>query len=163
MTLPRVPMAGNFQVPRPINELPRDYAPGSPEATAVLERIQTLSSQVRDLPHVINGERRMTDSTVDVSAPHDHHRVIARMATANAGIVEEAIAAALAAREQWATTPWWERAAIFLRAADLAAGQYRDELVATTMLGQSKTFHQAEIDAPVKPRTSSDTTPITLN
>lgn len=147
MTRPTMSMAGNFKVPEPINEPPREHAPGSPEANAVLDRIAKLSSQVRELPHVIAGQRRMTESTWDIVPPHDHQHRIATMATANEQIVNDAIEAALAAQEQWAITPWWDRAAIFLRAADLAAGKYRDELVATTMLGQSKTFHQAEIEA----------------
>lgn len=148
MTLPRVSMTGNFRVPQPVNEPPRQYAPGSVEANAVLQRIDELSSEVRELPHIIAGQRRMTETTWDITPPHDHQRLIARMATANEQIVHESIDAALAVQHQWAATPWWERAAIFLRAADLAAGKYRDALVATTMLGQSKTFHQAEIDAP---------------
>lgn len=145
---PRVSMTGNFRVPEPVNEPPLDYAPGSAEAQAVTERITELSAQVQHLPHVIAGQRVMTEATTPVVAPHDHQRVIAQLATATEAIVTDAIEAALEVRERWATTPWWDRAAIFLRAADLAAGKYRTELVATTMLGQSKTFHQAEIDAP---------------
>ena len=145
---PRVSMTGNFQVPEPVNEPPLDYAPGSAEAQAVRARIAELSDGVRQLPHVIDGQRVMTDTTTEVVVPHDHQRVIAHLATATEAIVNDAIAAALEVRERWAATPWWDRAAIFLRAADLAAGKYRTELVATTMLGQSKTFHQAEIDAP---------------
>ena len=148
MTTSRVSMAGHFKIPQPVNEPPRQYRPGSAEAEAVVQRIRELSAEVRELPHVIAGRRCMTSSTLTISAPHDHQHVIARMAVADAHLVEEAIEAALAAHHKWAVTPWWERAAIFLRAADLAAGKYRDELVATTMLGQSKTFHQAEIDAP---------------
>lgn len=147
MTMPTVGMTGNFKVPKPANEPPRSYAPGSPEAGAVLHRIEQLSDDVRELPHVIGGQRRMTEETWDVVPPHDHHNVIARMATADEQSVQDAIDAALAAQDQWAAMPWWHRAAIFLRAADLATGKYRDELVATTMLGQSKTFHQAEIEA----------------
>src|SRR5690625_5232207 len=145
--LPHVSMAGNFKVPEPMNELPRQYVPGSDEATAVLAYLRSLSSQVRELPHVIAGQQRMTKNTRDIVPPHDHQNVIAKMATADVKTVEDAIEAALAVQDSWAATPWWERAAIFLRAADLATGKYRDELVATTMLGQSKTFHQSEIEA----------------
>src|SRR5690625_722918 len=145
--LPHVSMAGNFKVPEPMNELPRQYVPGSDEATAVLAYLRSLSSQVRELPHVIAGQQRMTKTTRDIVPPHDHQNVIAKMATADVKTVEDAIEAALAVQDSWAATPWWERAAIFLRAADLATGKYRDELVATTMLGQSKTFHQSEIEA----------------
>lgn len=145
--LPHVSMAGNFNVPEPMNEPPRQYVPGSDEATAVLAYLRSLSSQVRELPHVIAGQQRMTKTTRDIVPPHDHQNVIAKMATADVKTVEDAIEAALAVQDSWAATPWWERAAIFLRAADLATGKYRDELVATTMLGQSKTFHQSEIEA----------------
>ena len=145
---PRVSMTGNFRVPKPVNEPPLDYAPGSAEAQAVLQRIAERCDQVRQLPHIIAGQPVMTESTTSVVPPHDHQRVIAHLSTATESIVNDAIDAALEAREQWASTPWWDRTAIFLRAADLAAGKYRTELVATTMLGQSKTFHQAEIDAP---------------
>src|SRR5690625_2256639 len=79
MTMPTVGMTGNFKVPKPANEPPRSYAPRSPEANAVLHRIQELSHHVRELPHVIGGQRRMTEETWDVAAPHDHHNVIARM------------------------------------------------------------------------------------
>src|SRR5699024_12039874 len=82
MTMPTVGMTGNFKVPKPANEPPRSYAPGSSEANAVLHRIQELSHHVRELPHVIGGQRRMTEETWDVAAPHDHQNVIARMATA---------------------------------------------------------------------------------
>ncbi|HJF14048.1 MAG TPA: L-glutamate gamma-semialdehyde dehydrogenase [Enteractinococcus helveticum] len=144
---PRVSMTGNFRVPKPVNEPPLDYAPGSAEAKAVTARIAELSEQVWQLPHVIAGQRVMSDITTPVVPPHDHQRVIAQLSTATQALVTDAIEAALAVRERWAATPWWDRAAIFLRAADLAAGKYRTELVSTTMLGQSKTFHQAEIDA----------------
>src|SRR5699024_12398254 len=97
-------------------------------------RIEQLSHDVRARPHIIGRQRRMTEDTCDVVPPHDHHNVIARMATADEQSVQDAIDAALAAHDQWAAMPWWHRAAIFLRAADLATGKYRDELVATTML-----------------------------
>lgn len=145
---PRVSMTGNFRVPQPVNEPPLDYAPGSAEVKAVTARIAELSEEVLQLPHVIAGQRVMSDMTTPVVPPHDHQRLIAELSTASEAIVTDAIEAALEVRERWAATPWWDRAAIFLRAADLAAGKYRTELVSTTMLGQSKTFHQAEIDAP---------------
>src|SRR5699024_7999609 len=91
------------------------YAPRSAEANAVLHRIQELSHHVRELPHVIGGQRRMTEETWDVAAPHDHQNVIARMATADEQSVQDAIDAALAVQDQWAAMPWWHRAAIFLR------------------------------------------------
>ena len=142
-----VSVTGNFKVPTPHNEPVRSFAPGSPEATAVQKKIAEVTSSIRELPHVINGERSMGGVLKDVVAPHRHAQVLGRIPTADDAVVQSAIDAALAAQHEWSRTPWWERAAIFLRAGDLAAGKYRDELVATTMLGQSKTFHQAEIDA----------------
>ena len=96
---------------------------------------------------MINGERLPLGATVDVVAPHDHAHVLGRYSPADSRQVDAAIAAALAARADWSRTPWWDRAAVLLRAAELVSGKYRNELLATTMLGQSKTFHQAEIDA----------------
>ncbi|WP_387743467.1 L-glutamate gamma-semialdehyde dehydrogenase [Kocuria nitroreducens] len=147
MTQQSVSMAGNFRVPAPHNEPTRDFAPGSPESKAVQEEIARISSQVRDLPHYINGNWTTSEETQDVVSPHDHAKVLGRISLADEATTRSAIDAALAAHHDWSRTPWWDRAAVFLRAADLAAGKYRDELVATTMLGQSKTFHQAEIDA----------------
>ena len=140
-------IAGNFRVPVPHNEPDRPFAPGSPEADSVRGEIKRVEGRVSDLPHVINGTRSFTGETADVVAPHRHSLILGRIPLADAAATTSAIDAALATQHEWSRTPWWERAAIFLRAGDLAAGKYRDELVATTMLGQSKTFHQAEIDA----------------
>ncbi|GAB3182625.1 L-glutamate gamma-semialdehyde dehydrogenase [Nesterenkonia halophila] len=148
MTKQSVSMAGNFKVPAPFNAPPRGFAPGSPEATSVLRVVEEITSGVRDLPHVIDGERSMEGEAADVTVPHDHAKVVGRLPGGGDATTDRAIEAALAAQDAWARTPWWERAAVFLRAADLAVGKYADELVATTMVGQSKTFHQAEIDAP---------------
>jgi 1-pyrroline-5-carboxylate dehydrogenase len=142
-----VSMTGNFRVPLPHNEPDRPFAPGSPEADSVRVEIKRVEDQVRDLPHVIDGVRSFGGETMNVVAPHKHSQVLGRIPLADAAVTESAIDAALRAQHDWSRTPWWERAAIFLRAGDLAVGKYRDELVATTMLGQSKTFHQAEIDA----------------
>ncbi|MEZ2391551.1 L-glutamate gamma-semialdehyde dehydrogenase [bacterium RCC_150] len=147
MTTQSVSVTGNFRVPTPFNEPSREFRPGSPEAASVKKVIAEVASSVRDLPHVINGERTMSGELRDVVAPHRHSHVLGRIPTADEAVIQSAIDAALAAQHDWSRTPWWERAAIFLRAGNLAAGKYRDELVATTMLGQSKTFHQAEIDA----------------
>jgi 1-pyrroline-5-carboxylate dehydrogenase len=141
-----VSVTGNPRVPEPVNALPLDYAPGSPEATRLLEEIDGVRGQVRELRNVIAGERQELGETADVVAPHQHSRLLGRIPLAREEQVRSAIDAALAARHDWSRTAWWDRAAIFLRAAELAAGKYRDELMATTMLGQSKTFHQAEID-----------------
>lgn len=143
----QISVAGSFRVPAPANEPPREFRCGSPESRKVTALIQELGDDVRELPHVIDGERIIAGTPQVVVAPHDHRHVYARIGQADKHVVERAIEAALTAQHQWSRTPWWERAAIFLRAGDLAAGKYRDELVATTMVGQSKTFHQAEIDA----------------
>ncbi|GAA0528502.1 1-pyrroline-5-carboxylate dehydrogenase [Saccharopolyspora subtropica] len=146
MTSTGVSVAGNPGVPEPVNEQPRDYAPGSPEAVRLLEEVNRVRSRVRDLPNVIAGERFELGETADVVAPHDRTLHLGRFPVARAEQVNAAIDAALAARHDWSRMAWWDRAAVFLRAAELANGKYRDELLATTMLGQSKTFHQAEID-----------------
>ncbi|MFD1210551.1 L-glutamate gamma-semialdehyde dehydrogenase [Arthrobacter sp. GCM10027362] len=147
MSTQSVSLAGNFKVPTPCNEPSREFRPGSPEAAAVKKKIAEVAAGVRELPHVINGERSLGGGLRDVVAPHRHSQVLGRIPAADDAVTQSAIDASLAAQHDWSRTPWWERAAIFLRAGDLAAGKYRDELVATTMLGQSKTFHQAEIDA----------------
>ncbi len=147
MNPPSVSVAGNLRTSTPINEPVRDYRPGSPEATALLAEIDRVRGQVRDIPNVIDGEALPMHDTTDVVSPHDHQRVLGRYSPATHRQVDSAIAAALRARAGWSRTPWWDRAAILLRAAELVSGKYRNELLAATMLGQSKTFHQAEIDA----------------
>jgi 1-pyrroline-5-carboxylate dehydrogenase len=141
------PVAGNVRTSTPYNEPVRDHRPGSPEATALLAEIERVRGRVRDIPNVVDGEALPLQDTADVVAPHDHAHVLGRYSAATPGQVDAAIAAALAARTGWSRTPWWDRAAVLLRAAELVSGKYRNELLATTMLGQSKTFHQAEIDA----------------
>jgi 1-pyrroline-5-carboxylate dehydrogenase len=147
MDHPSASIAGNLRITTPVNEPVRDYRPGSVEAVALLAELERVGGEVRELPNVINGERIPLSGTVDVVAPHDHARVLGRFSPADSRQVDAAIAAALAARADWSRTPWWDRAAVLLRAAELVSGKYRNELLATTMLGQSKTFHQAEIDA----------------
>ncbi|GAB2450560.1 L-glutamate gamma-semialdehyde dehydrogenase [Nocardioides hungaricus] len=142
-----ISIAANPRVPAPVNEPVRDFMPGSPESQAVLAKIADLRSRVTDIPHVINGERLFTGAGTDVVEPHDRSSVVGRLAEANPDVTKDAVAASLDAQHEWSRTPWWERAAVFLRAGELAAGKYRDELVAATMVGQSKTFHQSEIDA----------------
>ena len=140
-------VAGNVRTSTPYNEPVRDYRPGSPEATDLLAEIDRVRDRVQDIPNVINGAALPMQDTADVVSPHDHQRVLGRYSAVDSRQVDAAIAAALAARADWSRTPWWDRAAILLRAAELVSGKYRNELLATTMLGQSKTFHQAEIDA----------------
>jgi 1-pyrroline-5-carboxylate dehydrogenase len=140
-------MAGNFRVPTPANEPVRDYAPGSAEALSLHKEIGQVAGETRDLPMVINGRTVSTAATQPVVSPHSHATVLGQLSLAEPEHVTSAIDAALVARHDWSRTPWWDRLSVFLRAAELVAGKYRDELNATTMLGQSKTFHQAEIDA----------------
>ena len=136
-----------FRVPEPYNEPVRCYAPGSPEREELQRRLRELESQQLDIPLVIGGEEVRTGDTfeaVDAAPPLARARDRAQGRHAE---VERAIAAAGDAWHDWSRTPWEERAAVFLRAAELLAGPWRSTLNAATMLGQSKTAHQAEIDA----------------
>jgi 1-pyrroline-5-carboxylate dehydrogenase len=140
-------MYGNPIVPRPTNEPVLTYAPGTPERAALKRELDAQASQVVDIPLVIGGKEVRTGDTFDVVMPHEHGHVIARAHRAGPKEIAAAVAAALEARHDWSRTPWEERAAVFMRAADLLAGPYRQVLNAATMLGQSKTAFQAEIDA----------------
>jgi 1-pyrroline-5-carboxylate dehydrogenase len=138
---------GLFRPPRPQNEPVKSYAPGSPERTELQLRLQEMKTQQLELPLVIAGEDVRTGSTFDAVMPHDKDHVLATVHKGGAKEVERAIGAAADAWEDWHRTPWEDRAAVFLRAAELLAGRWRATLNAATMLGQSKTAHQAEIDA----------------
>jgi 1-pyrroline-5-carboxylate dehydrogenase len=138
---------GASPIPLPANEPVRNYAPGSPERTRIeAELDRQLSAQTVVTP-VIGGERIATGVTHDMVLPHNHSHVTGKCHMAGAAEVERALAAAAAARPGWMAMPWEDRAAIFLRAARLLQDEFRDKLNASTMLGQSKTVHQAEIDA----------------
>jgi len=139
-------ITGIPRVPAPVNEPTIDWVPGSPEDRALQVELDRVGTQVADLHHVFGGEAYRTDATTPVVAPHEHSRVLGALAVAEPKHVQLAIEAALEARDQWSRMAWWDRAAIFTRAAELVIGKYRLELTATTMLGQSKTYHQAEID-----------------
>ncbi|AKQ46583.1 1-pyrroline-5-carboxylate dehydrogenase [Rufibacter radiotolerans] len=138
---------GFFNVPIPINEPVKSYAPGSKERQELLAAYNSLREQQLDIPMYIGGEEVRTGKTVNIAPPHDHKRVIGQFHEGKAAHVQQAIDAALAAREKWAAMPWESRAAIFLKAADLLAGPFRARMNAATMLGQSKNAFQAEIDA----------------
>src|SRR3954454_9291089 len=138
---------GIFTLPAPVNEPVRDYAPGSPERASLKRRLDELNGQRIEIPMIIGGQEVRTGTTAQSVKPHDHEHVLADYHVGGAAEVEQAIAAAGKARKEWAETPWWERAAVFLRAADLLSGPWRDTINAATMLGQSKTVYQAEIDA----------------
>ncbi|MFO0576037.1 MAG: L-glutamate gamma-semialdehyde dehydrogenase [Polyangia bacterium] len=134
-------------LPPPKNEPVFSYLPGSPERAALREALNTLSGQRADVPLYIGPERVRTGRTIAITSPHRHQHVLGDCHQGDAGHVERAIAAAASAARDWAALPWQQRAAVFLRAADLLAGPWRMRLNAATMLGQSKTCHQAEIDA----------------
>ncbi|MGH2977149.1 MAG: L-glutamate gamma-semialdehyde dehydrogenase [Gaiellaceae bacterium] len=138
---------GSFRVPEPYNEPVRGYEPGSPEREELRRRLDELSSQRLEIPLVIGGEDVQTGDTFEAVMPHKRSHVLADVHKGGAPEVDRAIAAAAEAWEDWSRTPWEDRAAVFLRAAELLAGPWRQTLNAATMLGQSKTAHQAEIDA----------------
>src|SRR2546426_2153715 len=138
---------GLFRLPLPENEPVKSYAPGTPEREELRLRLQQMQSEQIEAPMVIGGEEVRTGETFESVMPHDKDHVLATVHKGDARHVEQAIKAAAAAWEDWHRTPWEERAAVFLRAAELLAGPWRSTLNAATMLGQSKTAHQAEIDA----------------
>ncbi|MFC3199063.1 L-glutamate gamma-semialdehyde dehydrogenase [Parapedobacter deserti] len=140
-------LKGFFNVPQPVNEPVLSYAPGSKERKLLQQALQTALEQQRDIPMYIGGEEVRTDKKVTIRPPHKHKHVLGYYHEGDASHVEDAIGAALAAKEAWEGLPWEQRAAIFLKAADLIAGPYRYRLNAATMLGQSKNAFQAEIDS----------------
>ena len=138
---------GIFQVPIAVNEPVKSYAPGSPEREAVLAQYRAYYNDTVDIPMYIGSEAVRTGNTRPITPPHDHQHIVGHYHVAEAVHVEKAIENALESRKRWAAFPWEERAAIFLKAAELISGPYRSKINAATMLGQSKTIHQAEIDA----------------
>jgi 1-pyrroline-5-carboxylate dehydrogenase len=135
------------KVPQPTNEPVHSYAPGTPEKKALKRALEELSSTVTEIPLVIDGKNGKGSGMSEVRSPHAHKKVIAKVAQATVDDTQRAIDAALRAQHSWATTPLHDRLAIFLRAADLLATKHRGLINAATMLGQSKTAHQAEIDS----------------
>ena len=138
---------GHFRVPTPVNEPIRPYAPGDATRTSLKARLAELTDARTEVPMLIGGERRWGASRGNLRSPHRHELEIAEHAVGATKDFDDAIAAALKARKMWAATSFAERAAVILRAASLLAGPWRDTINAATMLGQSKTVHQAEIDA----------------
>lgn len=136
-----------IQSARPANEPALSYAPGTTERLELLKKLEELRAKQADIPLFIGGAEVRTGKTSPVIIPHDNKKTLGVFHKGGAAEVQQAIDAAMAARKNWAATPWHERAAIFRRAADLAAGPWRSTLVAATMLGQSKNAHQAETDA----------------
>ncbi|MBP7395718.1 MAG: L-glutamate gamma-semialdehyde dehydrogenase [Flavobacterium sp.] len=140
-------LKGFFNVPKAVNEPVKGYAPNSPEKAAVLAAYKAMWNSKIDVPLYIGSEEIKTGNTRNMTAPHDHQHVVGTYHLAEKAHVEKAIASALEARTAWANMAWEQRAAIFLKAAELIAGPYRAKINAATMIAQSKNIHQAEIDA----------------
>ena len=137
----------NIRIPAPANEPVLPYSPGSPERAQLKDALKRMAGEKIEIPLVIGGKQVRTSKTIEVRMPHRHQHVLAVAHEGDGAHVEQAIAAAQAARADWAAMPFQQRAAIFLKAAELLATKYRPLINAATMLGQSKTAHQAEIDA----------------
>lgn len=137
---------GYFKVEMPKNEPVKAYLPGSPERASLKKELERQSAQVVQVPMIIGGKEVWTERKTKAVMPHDHAHVIAEAASGGEKELKDAIAAALAARKAWIEMPMEHRVSIFLKAADLIAGPMRDKVNAATMLGQSKTVYQAEID-----------------
>jgi 1-pyrroline-5-carboxylate dehydrogenase len=138
---------GFFRVPTAINETVKSFAPGSPERAAVTAQYETYFNGNVDVPMYIGSEEVRTGNTNTMSPPHDHKHVVGTYHLAEKKHVTQAIESALEARKKWSQLTWEQRAAIFLKAAELIAGPYRAKINASTMIAQSKTVQQAEIDA----------------
>jgi 1-pyrroline-5-carboxylate dehydrogenase len=134
-------------IPQPKNEPVLSYAPGSKEKKELKNKLEELSKTQIEIPMIIGGKEVRTNDFGTCVMPHDHKHVLAKYHKANAEHVRAAIDASKIAWKKWSETPWEERADIFLKMADLLAGKYRQVLNAATMLGQSKTAYQAEIDS----------------
>ncbi len=138
---------GFFHIPAPKNEPVLSYAPGSKERASLKKALEEARAQVIDVPMYIGAEEVRTENKKPLIPPHDHKHILGHFSEGDKSHVEQAIKAAMAAKELWAGLSWENRASIFLKAADLLAGPYRYKINAATMLGQSKNAYQAEIDA----------------
>jgi len=138
---------GNRRVPPAVNEPVRSYAPGSPEKTALKERLASMASERIEIPVIIGGKEYRSGEVAHSVMPHSHQHVLADWHKATDEHVRLAVDAAREAQREWANWPWEDRAAVFLRAAELLSTTWRATLNAATMLGQSKTAYQAEIDS----------------
>ncbi len=138
----------HFNVPKAVNEPINSYAPGTPERESLLAKYKEMYNQDPiDVPMYIGGEEIRTSNKMPLNPPHDHKKVLGHFNYGDKSHVEKAIDAALEARKNWSKMNWEDRASIFLKAADLVAGPFRDKINAATMLGQSKNVYQTEIDA----------------
>ncbi|RME26516.1 MAG: L-glutamate gamma-semialdehyde dehydrogenase [Deltaproteobacteria bacterium] len=140
-------MSSIMYPPRPSNEPVLDYAPASTERAGIEKELKRLGSETIEIPLVIGGKEVTTGKIAECRCPHDHSKLLARYHVAGPEHVEQAVAAAKAAWAEWSEMDWTARLSVFLRAAELLAGSWRYTLNAATMLGQSKTVHQAEIDS----------------
>ncbi len=136
-----------FTLPLPPNEPVRSYAPGSPEKIQLKAKLKEMRERQIEIPLIIGGKEMRTGKRGKCVLPHHHQLVVAEYHQASEKEVNHAIQAAIAAQEKWAAMQWYDRVAIFMKAAELLAGPWRDTLNAATMLGQSKNVFQAEIDA----------------
>jgi 1-pyrroline-5-carboxylate dehydrogenase len=139
--------AGVRRVPPPVNDPNRSYAPGTPERAELKARLKQMAAEKVDIPLIIGGKEIRTGRTAPSVMPHDHRHVLGEYHLAGPEHIEQAVAAAIEAQREWSRWPWEDRAAVLLRAAELLSTSWRPTLVAATMLGQSKTAFQAEIDA----------------
>src|ERR1700679_3962167 len=140
-------LKGFFDVPVPQNEPVLNYAPGSAERKTLKAALIDARSKQIDIPMYIGGKEVRTGNALEIRPPHNHRHLLATYHDGDKSHVTAAIDAALAAKENWENLPWEQRAAIFLKAAELVAGPYRAAINAATMLGQSKNAYQGEIDA----------------
>jgi len=138
---------GHRRVPPPVNDPVKGYAPGSPERASIKARLGCMAGEVVDIPLIIGGKSVTTGSTAKAVMPHDHAHVLGHYHKASEAHVQQAIAAAQAARDEWASWSFDDRASVVLKAAELLTTTWRDTINAATMLGQSKTVFQAEIDS----------------
>ena len=140
-------LKGFFNVPKPVNEPVLSYAPGSPERAELQAMLEKMRTEKIDVPMYIGDQKIYTDTKLPLNPPHDHQHILGHFSEGDKGHVEQAVNAALGAKKAWEEMSWEHRASIFLKAADLLAGPYRAKVNAATMMAQSKTAFQAEIDA----------------
>src|SRR5580765_7527065 len=139
--------SGRRRVPPPVNEPIKSYAPGSPERASLKARLKTMAAETVDMPLIIGGKEVRTGDTASSVMPHDHAHVLGTYHKTTEKNIAAAIEAAAAARAEWSSWAFEDRAAVILKAAELLTTTWRDTINAATMLGQSKTAFQAEIDA----------------
>ena len=138
---------GFFKVPKAKNEIVKSYKPGSSERELVLSEYNKMINSFTEIPMFINGNDIKSKDKVSISPPHDHKKIVGEYYKAEPKHVDDAIQTALDAKVKWENMSWENRSAIFLKAAELIAGPYRSKINAATMIAQSKTVHQAEIDS----------------